>query len=155
MSAFSGSRAIRAVAAAVSLALLSSGCIRQRLIIRSEPPGAELLINERRSGATPYDMPFLWYGRYRITLLKPGYERLDDKPLIKCPWYFWVPLDLVAELLPVAIHDTRELSYQLVARQSLSEPKPPGVAEPDKPREQEKPPAPSQSSTPAPAGADR
>jgi len=153
VSAFSGSRTIRATAAALSLALVSSGCIRQRMIIRSEPPGAELLINEHRSGTTPYDRPFLWYGRYRVTLLKPGYDRLDDKPLIRCPWYLWVPLDLFAELLPVPVRDTRVLSYQLVPRQALSEPKPPGVAEPDRPREQEKPPAPSQSKAPSPKGA--
>ncbi len=112
--------------AALACALLAStGCIRQRLIIRSQPPGADVLINNQRAGYTPYDAPFLWYGWYRLTLLKPGYDRLEDKVLLRSPWYFWIPLDLVAELLPVPIHDTRELNYELKPSAAAPNPQPP------------------------------
>ena len=59
----------RAVALACAL-LAGTGCIRQRLIIRSNPAGAQLFINDQTAGNTPYDEPFLWYGWYRLTLLK-------------------------------------------------------------------------------------
>ena len=45
-----GRRLVAVVVAAVSL-LSASGCIRQRLIVKSDPPGADLLLNgfsERR-----------------------------------------------------------------------------------------------------------
>ena len=102
-----------------------TGCIRRQLTIRSEPPGAEILMNDKPLGATPYAYDFEWYGWYRLTLNKPGYERLDDHALIRAPWYLWVPLDVVMELLPFPIRDTKTLSYTLTVKPKLPEPQPP------------------------------
>jgi len=113
--------------------LLLTGCVRRQLTIRSEPPGAKILINDQEAGVTPYSEDFMWYGWYRITLTKPGYEQLNDRALIKCPWYLWVPVDLVMELLPVTIHDTKVLSYQLQRQTPLPEPTPPPMEEEDDP----------------------
>ena len=110
--------------------VLTTGCIRQRLIIRSEPPGAALILNDQRVGTTPYSQPFLWYGWYRLTLEKPGYERMDDRVLFRAPIYFWIPLDFVVELLPFPIRDTKELTYHLMPKAALPEPVPPGSSRP-------------------------
>jgi len=109
---------------------LTAGCIRRSLTIRSQPPGAELIVNDKHLGTTPLSYDFEWYGWYRLTLMKEGYERLDDRVRIRAPFYFWIPLDLVMELLPLSIRDDQVLSYELTPRQPLPEPSPPVVGEP-------------------------
>lgn len=105
--------------------LLATGCVRRTLTIRSEPDGAELLVNDKRLGTTPYSYDFVWYGWHRITLRKPGYEQLDDRVLIKTPLSLWTPFDLVMELAPWTVKDAKELSYQLTPQIPLVEPRPP------------------------------
>ena len=107
--------------------LLLAGCLRQRLIIRSEPAGADILLNDQKLGKTPYDGAFLWYGWYRLTLAKDGYEQLDDRVLIESPPHLWIPLDLIMELMPFPVHDTRVLAYRLVPLTPLPEPSPPVI----------------------------
>jgi len=110
--------------------LTTTGCVRRTLAIRSEPDGAELLVNDRRLGTTPYSYGFVWYGWYRISLTREGYERLDDRTLLRAPFYLWIPLDLVMELLPFPIRDTKALSYTLVPKTPLPEPIPPVTQSP-------------------------
>ena len=109
--------------------LILTGCIRRNLTIRTDPPGATLLVNDQAVGVTPKSWDFEWYGWYRISLLKDGFERFDDRVLLKAPVYFWVPLDLVMELMPFPVSDAREMSYQLTPRRALSEPAPPSAEE--------------------------
>ena len=102
-----------------------TGCIRRNLIIRSEPPGATLYVNDKLLGTTPYHYDFVWYGGHRILMKKDGFEPLEVHADLKAPWYFWIPLDLAVELLPVAVHDDHELSYQLQPKRELPMPTPP------------------------------
>ena len=110
--------------------LVTTGCVHRSLTIRSEPPGAELIVNGTRLGHTPYTYDFLWYNWYRITLTKDGYERLEDRTLLRAPTYLWIPFDLVMEILPYRIRDERELSYTLVPRTPLPQPSPPPAEPP-------------------------
>lgn len=107
--------------------LLLTGCVTRTMTIRSEPPGASVMLNDKRVGVTPYRQEFQWYGWYRVTLLKDGYDRLDDRTLIKAPWYQWIPIDLFAELLPFRLHDPRELDYELAASAPVPAPGGPPV----------------------------
>ena len=118
------------------LLLVLTGCVRQQLSIRSEPPGAELLLNDQLAGLTPCTYDFLWYGWYRVTLTKSGYERLEERVLIKAPWYLWTPLDLVMELWPLTVRDTKEFSFQLRPEIPLPEPIPPPVSRSEGPSDQ-------------------
>jgi hypothetical protein len=86
-------------------------------------------MNDKHLGTTPLSYDFEWYGWYRITLMKDGYERLDDRVRIRAPFYLWIPLDLVMELVPFPIRDDQVLSYELTPRQPLPEPTPPVVEE--------------------------
>ena len=116
--------------------LMLTGCVHRQLTIRSEPPGAAIFMNDKRVGVTPHTYDFVWYGWYRLALEKPGYERLDDRVLIKAPFYLWIPLDFVIEALPVTIRDAKALSYQLVPSTPLYNPTPPVMehhAKPPKP----------------------
>ena len=118
------------IGALALVALLGAGCLRQELYIRSEPDGADIILNDARLGQTPYRGPFEWYGWYRLMLVKDGYERIEDRVLIESPPYLWLPFDLIAELLPFTIRDKRVLAYRLVPLTPLAEPKPPAEVPP-------------------------
>ena len=105
--------------------LLLTGCVRRALTIRSEPPGAQVFLNNHLKGETPLTYDFEWYGWYRVTLRKEGYERLDDHKPLRSPAFLWIPLDLVFELLPVEIWDRQTWSYTLVPATPLPTPSPP------------------------------
>ena len=90
-----------------------AGCVRRSLTIRSDPPGALAYLNDRLVGPTPVTFDFQWYGWHRLTLRKDGYERVSDRKQLRAPVYLWIPMDLVMEMLPVAVRDTREWSYAL------------------------------------------
>lgn len=115
--------------------LLTAGCVRRQLTIRSEPPGATIMVNDEIVGVTPHSYDFLWYGWHRISLAKDGYERLDDRVNIASPPVLWIPFDLAMELLPMTFRDDRQFAYQLAPLAPLPDPKPPtgdaGAAAPE------------------------
>ena len=91
-----------------------AGCVERTLTIRSNPPGALVSVNgEPDIGRTPFTHDFTWYGDYDLTFRKEGYETLKMKGKVVAPFWQWVPLDLVAEMLPLHLHDERVLTYSL------------------------------------------
>ena len=103
--------------------------MRRSLAIRTEPPGATVYFNDQLRGETPVDFDFVWYGWQSVTLRKDGFERVDDKRLLKAPFYLWIPLDFFAELLPFHVRDLRTWSYSLTPAQNLPVPQPPADAQ--------------------------
>ena len=99
--------------AACCLLLCLTGCVTRSLTIKTEPPGALVYVNDQLKGNSPVTYDFEWYGWHRLTLRKTGYERLDDRKLLRSPIYLWIPFDLAMELLPIPIRDTRTWSYTL------------------------------------------
>jgi hypothetical protein len=93
------------------LALLLTGCVRRSLTVKSNPPGALVYLNGVEVGRTPLTRDFTWYGTYDVVLRKEGYETLKTRGKVIAPWWQWVPIDLVAELLP--LHDRRRLAYRM------------------------------------------
>lgn len=110
-----------------ALTIVMSGCVHRSLTIRTEPPGARLYINDALKGETPVSYDFTWYGWYRLTLRKDGYERLDDRKFLRAPVYLWIPFDLVMELLPFAVRDARTWSYTLTKAAEPPSPVPPSL----------------------------
>ena len=101
-----------AIVAIVGLALLP-GCVRRRLMVRSNPPGAMVYVDNQPIGTTPCATNFTYYGTREIRLVKPGYETLTINP-IPAPWYQLPPIDFFAEnVLPNEIHDFRTVSFNL------------------------------------------
>jgi len=107
------------------LLLFTTGCIRRALTIRSVPPGAQVFLNDHLKGETPLTYDFEWYGWYRVLLHKEGYERLDDHKFLRAPTMFWIPFDLVCELLPFRVWDRETWSYTLVPAPPPPTPSPP------------------------------
>lgn len=104
---------IGVVVSTIFLLCLITGCIKQRMIVMSDPPKAQLTVNHTSYGETPQEVPFLWYWYYDITLEKEGYKTLATRERIRAPIYFRMPFDLFWELLPVTVYDTREFYYIL------------------------------------------
>ena len=93
--------------------VLLSGCIHRKLTIITTPPGASVYVNDKLKGVTPLSYDFTWYGWHRITVRKDGYDRLEDRKLLRAPVYLWIPFDLVMEGLPFPIRDERTWTYTL------------------------------------------
>ncbi|MCG8450165.1 MAG: PEGA domain-containing protein [Pirellulales bacterium] len=95
--------------------VLQTGCVRRRLMIRSNPPGATVYVDNQPIGATPCATDFVYYGTREIRLVKAGYETLTVNQPIPAPWYEIPPFDFVSEnLLPRKIQDYRTVSFNMV-----------------------------------------
>jgi hypothetical protein len=87
------------------------GCARHTLTVTSDPPGALVFLNDQEIGRTPVTRDFMWYGTYDVQLRLAGYETVKTKARLVAPPWFWPPLDLAGETLP--LRDDRRLSYSL------------------------------------------
>lgn len=100
------------------------GCVVRQMTIRSEPPGAMVVVNRREIGVTPVVVPsemFIYHGDYEIYLVKDGFEPLLIKQPVPAPWYLLFPFDFVTEnLIPWRINDRHEFTYQLQPKQNLA-----------------------------------
>jgi PEGA domain len=108
------------LAAGLLLAVFSAGCVDQRYLITSDPPGATVLRNGVPIGYTPVDDHFVYYGNYHFTLIKDGYETLQVDQEIPAPWYEYPPLDFVSEaIVPFHLHDVHTFHYQMCEAQPV------------------------------------
>lgn len=90
------------------------GCVRRRLMVRSNPPGAMVYVDNQLIGTTPCATSFVYYGTREIRLVKAGYETYTVNQPIPAPWYQIPPLDFVSEnLAPRQIQDFRTVTYDL------------------------------------------
>lgn len=94
--------------------MMSVGCVERRMLIVSDPPGATVLVNGQNVGLTPASVPFTYYGKYDITLIRDGYQTKTYQARIRRPWFQFFPLDFAAEVLyPGHIQDNRTLNFQM------------------------------------------
>jgi hypothetical protein len=98
----------------VAMIVLPTGCVRRRLNVRTNPPGALVYVDNQLIGQTPCGVDFTYYGTREIRLVKPGFEPLAINQPIPTPWYQHPPLDFVSEnLWPAKIRDNRTVMYEL------------------------------------------
>jgi hypothetical protein len=91
-----------------------SGCVYRRLVVRSDPPGAQVILDGQEVGTTPVAVPFTYYGTRQLTLVKPGFETRTELVTIPSPWYPVLPLDFVSDnFLPRQVNDRHEIAWQL------------------------------------------
>jgi hypothetical protein len=96
------------------VSLVATGCVRRRLTVRSEPPGATVYIDDQEIGQTPVSSAFTYYGTRKIQLVKDGYETLTVKQKFRAPWYQVPPLDFVSENLTTKeLRDERIVEFEL------------------------------------------
>lgn len=103
----------------VALLALSSGCVRRRMTIRSNPPGAVVYVDEQRIGVTPVSTGFTYYGTRNIQLVKDGFETVKEKHRFETPWYQYPVVDFFSEnLWPFEVRDERILDFELAPQKS-------------------------------------
>jgi len=99
---------------AVAIVLPACGCVRRRLNVRTNPPGALVYVDNQQIGTTPCSTDFVYYGTREIRLVKPGFETLTVNQPIPTPWYQYPPLDFISEnLVGSKIRDNRTVTYNL------------------------------------------
>ena len=98
----------------VALAISPTGCVRRRLFVQSNPPGAMLFVDNQQIGTTPCSVDFTYYGTREIRLVKPGFETLTVNQPIPTPWYEVPPIDFVSEnLVPSRLVDHRTVAFNM------------------------------------------
>lgn len=98
------------------------GCLRRRLTVRSNPPGALVYVDDVEIGQTPVSVPFVYYGTRTIRLEKDHYQTVEVQEKINPPWYQIPPLDFVSEVLvPMEIRDERGVNIDLQPMQMTNE----------------------------------
>ncbi|MBI3465147.1 MAG: PEGA domain-containing protein [Planctomycetes bacterium] len=121
---------LRLAGLAFSALLLIAGCVERRLTIRSDPPGALVIMSggklgsdadEHELGFTPVSTNFVYHGTRKITLIKDGYETLTVDERLNARWWDFFPLEFVTEnLIPGRIKDHRERHYRLMPQPPMT-----------------------------------
>lgn len=103
------------------LVLAATGCVRRRLTVRTNPPGAMVYVDREPIGASPASVPFTYYGTRQIVAVGDGYRTETVLRTFYPPWYQIPPLDFVAESLwPWKIRDQRVVDLTMVAEPTVS-----------------------------------
>ena len=98
---------------------LLGGCVERRYTIRSDPPGATVIVNGEEVGPTPASKSFIYYGDRKITLMLDGYATKTLIQPINAPWWDNYLTEFFTEnVIPFSLRDEREYTYQMVPAQS-------------------------------------
>jgi len=100
--------ALRLAVCGVAALACASCAAERKLVIRSEPEGAIVRLDNQVVGTTPYETNFDSYGTRRITLYKAGYLPYARVLKLEPPWYADFPADLLTEVIfPYGWSDVR------------------------------------------------
>jgi len=109
---------------ALAAVLASTGCVRRRLTVRTNPPGAQVFVDDQEIGVTPCSASFVYYGTRKITVMKDGYKTETLFQRINPPWYEIPPLDFVSEnLISRELRDERIVDVQLAPEEIVPQQK--------------------------------
>ncbi len=101
---------------------LLGACVERRLLVRTDPPGAEVTVNGENVGRAPATWRFDHYGEALVEVEKPGYEPKRQVVDLRSPWYQKPGIDFFADvLMPVRIQDDHEVELRLEPLRRLSE----------------------------------
>ena len=83
-------------AAALALLWLLAGCVERQVTIDSDPQGADLYVNGDYKGQTPAKFEFSHYGKWDVSLRKPGCRTREIAQNVSAPLYEWPPFDMLS-----------------------------------------------------------
>lgn len=102
--------------AAILATLSQGGCVERFMVIRTEPPGATVTLDDEKVGVTPCEIKYVWYGTREVVVELRGRRPVRALVPLDPPWWQYFPLDFVTDvLLPFTITDRREFSWTLEA----------------------------------------
>ncbi|MDO4628922.1 MAG: PEGA domain-containing protein [Planctomycetia bacterium] len=97
--------------------LTTCGCLRRRMTINSNPPGATVYVDGHQIGKTPVSTDFTYYGTRNIRLEMDNYQTMVVKQKVAPPWYEFPPLDFFTETFSAnEIKDHHVWTYDLQQR---------------------------------------
>lgn len=111
-----------AIALLAACCLLGCGRVDRQMTFTSQPSGALVYLNGREVGRTPVTVDFTWYGNYELILRKEDYPSLKTTQYVSAPWWQWIPLDLMVELVPGRKLDTHNYHYVLMTPSATTVP---------------------------------
>ncbi|MEQ8763596.1 MAG: PEGA domain-containing protein [Planctomycetota bacterium] len=95
------------------------GCVERKLLLRSDPPGAEVSLDGTVVGQTPLDLPFVYYGGRRVTMRLEKHKAKSELIEVSAPWYQFTGLDFLFEsLVPWTLTDEHEVAFVLQSSRS-------------------------------------
>ncbi|WP_165066074.1 PEGA domain-containing protein [Paludisphaera rhizosphaerae] len=107
-------RTAAALALAAGCLSMETGCVIRRYTIRSDPPGAQVIVNDEEIGPTPVSKSFVFYGDREITLIKDGFETKTVVQPVAAPWWDNLLTEFFSEnVVPFTLRDEREFTYDL------------------------------------------
>src|SRR5437870_13301896 len=87
---------------------LLAGCVEQRYVVTTDPPGAVVVRNGQPLGQSPVDDHFVYYGNYHFTIVLDGYETLQGDQDVTTRRYEYFPLHCCSEnIIPCKYRDVR------------------------------------------------
>lgn len=102
------------------MALSATGCVRRRLTVRTNPPGALVYVDHQLVGPSPASTSFVYYGTRHIEVVGDGYRTEKVLRTFYPKWYQIPPLDFVTETLwPWELRDQRVVDITMVAQPTV------------------------------------
>jgi hypothetical protein len=100
----------------------STGCVQRRLVVKSQPEGALVTVDNQVVGQTPLSVPFVYYGTRQIRLEREGYQTVNVKERFRPKWYDTFPFSFLSNNFAMReIRDTRVLDFQLEPKANVEE----------------------------------
>jgi hypothetical protein len=102
-------------------ALPLCGCVRRRMMVRTNPPGASIYVDKQLIGSSPAATSYTYYATREIEAVADGYRTEKVLRTLSPPWYQIPPLDFISETLwPWELRDERIVDITLVPAQTPS-----------------------------------
>jgi hypothetical protein len=99
------------------------GCVRRRLTVRTNPPGAAVYVDKHPIGHTPVSVPFTYYGTRSVEVIRDGYRTEKVMRTLSPPWYQYPPLDFLTETFwPWELRDERIIDIEMIPEPIVSSP---------------------------------
>jgi hypothetical protein len=99
---------------ALAIIVLNNGCVKRRLLIRSQPEGALVTIDNQTIGHTPVSTPYTYSGTRDVKVELDGYETIKVQENVRDPLYLRFPLGFFVEnFYPFELDVERELDFQM------------------------------------------
>jgi len=115
-----GARTLLLLLFALALPTLAA-CVERKLLIRTAPPGAVVLLDNKVIGTSPVERRFTFYGARQVEArwdpflsTTERFQTAKETRYLNAPWYQWFGLDLFFEFLwPFTITDERVFEFKL------------------------------------------
>ena len=114
MGKFYANRRIQGVIARVCGIVRYRDVLSGASTIRTDPPGATVVVNGEEIGPSPASKSFVYYGDRKISLILDGFQTKTLIQPINAPWWDNYFTEFFTEnFVPVSLRNERDFTYKL------------------------------------------